>query len=96
MYEVRFHNAVKGDLRRMDKTAVKEIKNEHLPLLKENPHLAKPLTGIFKRLYSYHFSYKGVKYRAICTIKENENVLVVVFIGSRENIYDRLRRRIRR
>jgi len=46
MYEVRFHRAVKGDLRRMDKSAVEEFRKEHLPRLKENPHLAKPLTGL--------------------------------------------------
>jgi len=93
MYEVRFHRAVKGDLRRMDKSAVEEFRKEHLPRLKENPHLAKPLTGIFKGLSSYHFRYKGVKYTAICTIREDENTLVVILVGSRENIYDKLRRR---
>lgn len=96
MYELKAISAVKKDLNDLDPTTVKEIREVHFRRIEESPHQADPLGYVFKGLYSYHLRHAGTAYRIIYEIYEAEKLVIVLLIGSRENLYKRLRRRLRR
>ena len=95
MFELKFHPAVKKkDLKKIEKSAAREIKDKHFRNIKENPSTAENLSHMFKGLKSYHFKSGTVEYRIICEIYEYENIAIVLLIGKRENLYSKLKRRI--
>ena len=83
----------------LERSAAKELKRlpvearEALLLLETDPHAGEPLTGEFSRYRSLHFTLNGSgQYRAIYAF--DGSVCSIHLIGSRENIYKRLRRRL--
>jgi hypothetical protein len=44
-------------------------------------------------IYSHHLKVAGVEYRIAYQIKEQEIVVVIIQIGTRENFYAELRKR---
>ena len=66
----------------------------HLPLLAENPHIGERLKGEY-RYHRYKFTQRGVSYRIVYDIKSAELVIILILIGTRENFYKELKRRVR-
>jgi addiction module RelE/StbE family toxin len=95
-FEVRFLNAVRRDLRRLDKTVQQVIQDKHLPQILRNPHQASTLRQDLKGLKSYHFSYQGVQYRIVYEVYQDNALVIILFIGSRENLYDQVKQRLQR
>ena len=62
--------------------------------LRDDPFAAESLWHIFKGLKSYHFKSENTEYRVIYEIYEDKNVVAVLLIGKREQLYDKLSRRI--
>lgn len=94
-YTLRFATAVKSDVRRLDNELQRLIKEEHLTRIEREPFKATPLLHEFRGLWSYHFAHKGTQYRVIYEVYTKEKVVLVVMIGSREKLYEALRRRVR-
>ena len=94
MFELRFHPAVKRDLKKIGKSVAREIKDKHFRNIKENPSISENLSHIFKGLQSYHLKSGTVEYRIIYEIHQDENLVIVLLIGKRENLYSKLKRRI--
>ena len=93
--EVHITKNVKKDL---DKLASEQDKEETIKLLKElkgNPELGYPLKGKLKGYYSLHFSLSSGAARAIYKILKKENLVLVILVAYRENIYDLAKRRIK-
>ena len=95
MYTAKFATAVKSDVRKLDKQLQRIIKEEHLSSIEKDPFKAVPLLYEFKGLWSYHFNYKGTQYRIIYEIYPEAQIVLVIMIGSRERLYEALRRRIK-
>jgi mRNA-degrading endonuclease RelE of RelBE toxin-antitoxin system len=53
------------------------------------------LKGDLTAVYSYHLKVAGVEYRIAYQIKEQEIVVVVLQIGTHENFYKELKKRIK-
>jgi mRNA-degrading endonuclease RelE of RelBE toxin-antitoxin system len=94
VYEIKAHSAIKKDLRRLDKAVRAKIQEEHLPKIQVNPFIANPLLHDLKGLWSYRFSYRGVQYRIIYEIHQEQKLVVLIMITSREKAYEKLRRRL--
>jgi addiction module RelE/StbE family toxin len=94
MFELRFHPAVKRDLKKIGKSVAREIKDKHFRNIKKNPSASENLSHMFKGLKSYHFKSGTVEYRIIYEIYQNENIAIVLLIGKRENLYSKLKRRV--
>ena len=94
-YTVRFATAVSGDVRRLDKQLRGIIREKHLASIEREPLRAVPLLHELRGLRSYHFSYKGTQYRIIYEIYPQERIVLVIMIGSREGLYEALRRRLK-
>jgi mRNA-degrading endonuclease RelE of RelBE toxin-antitoxin system len=94
-YTVKFASAVKGDVRKLDKQLQRLIKKEHFTSIERDPFEAVPLLYEFKGLWSYHFNFRGTQYRIIYEVYPEARIALVIMIGSREGLYETLRRRVK-
>ncbi|OGN96611.1 MAG: hypothetical protein A2Z77_01205 [Chloroflexi bacterium RBG_13_51_36] len=94
-YTVKFATSVKRDVRKLDKQLQRILKEEHLTSIERDPFKAAPLLYEFRGLWSYHFSHKGKQYRIIYEVYPEEHIALVVMVGSRERLYEALRRRVK-
>lgn len=74
----------------------KPVRNKIIAVLgeiAENPFVGDCLNGDLATLYSYHLKAAGVEYRIAYQTKEQEVVVIVMQIGTRENFYKELKKR---
>ncbi|EIW18741.1 MULTISPECIES: type II toxin-antitoxin system RelE/ParE family toxin [Pelosinus] len=93
MYEVVILNSAAKQLRNLDKP----IKNKIIIILEkiaENPFVGERLKGNLTAIYSYHLKIASVEYRIAYQIKEQEIIIVIMQIGTRENFYEELKKRV--
>lgn len=87
-YKVSWHDDALEDLRGLDKSRAREIVGKVDDYLAEDPlTLGKPLKGIFRGL----FRYRCGDYRVIYSIDRREELLTVLTVGHRKNVYRRTR-----
>lgn len=56
--------------------------------------MGQPLKGSHKEVFKYKFSFKASNYRVAYRILKNKEIVFIIMAGSRENFYDKLKRRI--
>ena len=93
MYTLIIPNNVKRDLKRLEKQAQKDALGL-LSDLSACPNLGINLAGQFQFLYKVEFKCLGVQYRIAYTISEIINEINIIHIGTRENFYQELKRRL--
>lgn len=94
MYELRLHPAVRKDIKRFPKTLIKEIKYEHLPDINHSPHKNPNLKGKYHYFKKYKFFFHNTEYRIIYLIESD--VIKVLVISTREEVYKKLKHRFRK
>lgn len=73
-----------------------EIEIIHAPKIAENPYSqGSRLKGNFSGFWKYVFRCNGIAYRVAYEIKSTELIIAVIMIGTRENFYKELKRRVR-
>lgn len=92
MLDVEFHPKVDKDIKKFDKPLRKEIRDIHIPTIRQNPFSIGLLHGEWKNIRSYHFKYQGTNYRIVFTVKEK---VYIIMINTRENIYKNLKQRLK-
>ena len=92
-YKEEFHPKFKSDLKKIDKSVIKEIKDVHLKNILEDPTINPKLKGELSSIYSYHFSQNRISYRIAYKIVNNE-VIFYYMVAKRENFYKKLGNRI--
>jgi mRNA-degrading endonuclease RelE of RelBE toxin-antitoxin system len=90
MYELIIPRSVEKDIRKLPRQLQKIIASEPLESIKSEPHRGKFLRGKSRGLRKYTFFYKGTEYR----VSETAKSAILIMVGSRENFYERLERRI--
>ena len=95
MHRIESTTAVRGDIRKLDKQLQRIIKEKHFANIEREPLNAVPLFREFKGLWSYHFRYKGTQYRIVYEIYPEDQIVLVIMVGPREEFYQALRRRVR-
>ncbi len=93
MYEIYFGNAVKKDIKNLPKNIQRKV-DEVFLLLSHNPKVGEGLAGEFLGFYSYHFKNQKTEYRIIYSIKDEILTVFIIIVGTRENIYKQLKRRM--
>jgi addiction module RelE/StbE family toxin len=93
-YSESFHPKFKSDLKKIDKSVAKSIKDEHLNIILENPREAEMLKGKLSHLHSYHFQKNGTQYRIAYEILEDDKVIFHYMVATRENFYKKLDNRV--
>ncbi len=92
MYTIEITNAVKKDIKNLPLNIQSKINDVFLDLTK-NPNLGEQLSGEFYDCFSIHFKVLNIQYRIIYKVYNNELIILVILVGSRENIYKQLKRR---
>ncbi|MDW7730093.1 MAG: type II toxin-antitoxin system RelE/ParE family toxin [Bacillota bacterium] len=93
MYRIIIPNSVKKDFKKLDKP----LQRETLKLLEsiaENPYQGESLTGNYTDLFKLKYFCSGVHLRIIYRIIAQEMQILVLLVGTRENIYKELKRRV--
>jgi addiction module RelE/StbE family toxin len=93
-YSESFHPKFKSDIKKIDKSVAKEIKDKHLDIILENPTEADRLKGQLSNLYSYHFQKNGTQYRIAYEILEDDKIVFHYMVATRENFYKKLEKRV--
>ncbi|PKM79581.1 MAG: plasmid stabilization protein [Firmicutes bacterium HGW-Firmicutes-14] len=93
MFTVIIPNSVKKDIKKLDKPVISKIL-ELLENLGQNPFQGSPLTGHFSNLLKLELKHKGINYRIAYQINEDKIEIYILHVGTRENFYDELKRRI--
>jgi mRNA interferase RelE/StbE len=84
-YNVKWHEKAVEDFKQIDKKSAKGILERIKTYLPQDPiSLGKPLRDIFKGLYRYRFG----EYRIIYSIDKEENVILILKIGKRKEVYN--------
>lgn len=94
MYEVVILNSAAKQLRNLN-NPVKDRIIEALEQIAENPFSGERLKGDLTAIYSYHLKVAGVEYRIAYQIKKQEILVIVLQIGTHENFYEELKKRLK-
>ncbi len=95
MFNLFYITAVKKDLKSLPDKLRQVIYGVHFPKIMENPFIGKSLQPPFKGYMSYSFKFKNNEYRIVYKIKKAELIILIVMLGSRENLYNRLDKRLK-
>ena len=94
-YRDEYHPKVKADLKKIDRSVIKDIFDTHIPNILKNPHdLGEPLRGSLEGIRTYHFRKNKVEYRIAFAVEEDISVVYILMVGKRENFYEILKRRL--
>lgn len=85
-----FHPKFKSDLKKIDKSVAKEIKEKHLDIILNDPIGNGSLKGRLSHIRSYHFQKNSTHYRIAYEILEDEEVVFHYMVATRENFYKKL------
>jgi len=94
MHEIEYRRSALKEIKKLDKPIRKELifQVESLAL---NPSVGKEvLKGDLSGYLSFDFAFKGVEYRLIYTIDGANRKIIIEMVGSRENIYKKLKQRV--
>ncbi len=94
MYSIKLSTSAKKDLRKLPSRVQEEIKYIHTQRIQDGQYGIR-LKGELKRYWKYAFQYKGVAYRIAYEIKQDVLLIIIIIIGTRENFYKELKRRVK-
>jgi mRNA-degrading endonuclease RelE of RelBE toxin-antitoxin system len=92
-YEIRLSKGAVKDLKKME-TTLRDFIYGQIYEIAEDPYKNEKLSGSFKELRSQHSKFRGVEYRVIYYIDEEGRLIIIALVGTRENIYKELARRL--
>jgi mRNA-degrading endonuclease RelE of RelBE toxin-antitoxin system len=93
MYELIIPNNVKKDIKKLDKPIINKV-IQLFDELSVNPFSGITLAGDLSHLHKIEFHMQGVSYRMVYEIFQDRIQVKIIQVGSRENFYNELRRRI--
>ncbi len=91
MYRRVITPVAKKSLKRLARDAQQELLRATATLT-ITPYAGEKLHGSLSFLFSFHFKFQNVQYRVAYTIDEMQKLVIIHFVGPRENFYHRLRR----
>ncbi|HCE86717.1 MAG: Cytotoxic translational repressor of toxin-antitoxin stability system [Parcubacteria group bacterium GW2011_GWC2_44_17] len=94
MYFIKLSSSAKKDLKKLPQQVQDEIKFVHSRRI-QDCHYGIKLKGELKRYCKYAFQHQGVAYRIAYEIKKDILLIVIIIIGTRENFYKELKRRVK-
>lgn len=95
MFSIVLSKSTLKDLKRLSKEVQRHIYSEIFPILAVNPRTAgERLKGPLSGLWKYKFTHHAISYRIVYEIKGKELVILIFGIGTRENFYKDILRRM--
>ncbi|MAG44912.1 hypothetical protein CL633_03410 [bacterium] len=94
MYQIVITPSAKRSSKKMPRY-IREAFVKQLQRLKKDPYTGERLSQPLSFLYSFHFKFKNVHYRAVYTIDTKAKQIIIHLTGPREGFYNRMRRLFR-
>ena len=96
MYEIKYSKPAERYLKKIkDKRLIAEFKTA-IDKLKADPYVGTQKVGDLRGIYGYDVKYGNVNYELAYRIyDENDQLVVVILVGTRENFYEELKRLLR-
>ena len=97
MLEMRLAPPVSKYLKKLKDKKLRELFKNALDGICENPYIGKLKKGDLSGIYGYDLYYQRTNYEIAYVIEEksNENIIVVIMAGTRENFYEQLKNYLR-
>lgn len=92
-FQVLIPNAVKKDLKKLDKQVSSAIKTVIFEKVAVSPHLGNPLQGLPK-IHAWKLRFRNADYRIAYKIDFKAQLVYLILVKSRENFYKELGRRL--
>lgn len=93
MHEIRFTKAAEKYLKKIKEKGLKLEFQIALSEISLEPYIGELKTGDLAGVYCYDVYYNKTNYEIAYTIYEKDNQMVVVILaGTRENVYEELKR----
>lgn len=93
MYEVIVPKSVIKEMKKLGKPVVQKMKKA-IGDIAENPYLGEPLKGDLADIRKWVIIDQGFQYRIAYEIYEDRVEVKIIRIGTRENFYEELKRRL--
>ena len=94
-YKDEYHPKVRSDLKKLDKSVARDIYDIQLDNVLGEPHMGQELHGELEGISTFHFRKNKVEYRISYIVDESSKTVFVLILGTRENFYNILRRRLK-
>ena len=92
MYEIRFAGAAEKYLKKIKEKGLKKVFQISLIKISNDPYIGELKTGDLAGVYCYDFYYNKTNYELAYRIyEEDDNIVVVILTGARENFYNELK-----
>lgn len=93
MAEIRFMKSAARFLKKLKDKKLKELYRQALEKLAQDPTLGQEKTGDLAGIRSYDIYYNKTNYELAYTmVVEDDAIIVVIMAGTRENLYEELKR----
>lgn len=93
MYELRFLPPTQKYLKKLKDKGLKAAYKDALIKISNDPFVGELKTGDLAGIYGYDVYYSKTNYElAYRVYEENEQIVVVILAGTRENFYNELKR----
>ncbi len=97
MTEVRFLPPAAKFIKKLRDKKLKKLYQEAVDKIREDYTVGEAKTGDLSGIYGYDIYYKKTNYELAYTVEYLENeVIVVIMAGTRENFYDQLKQYMRK
>lgn len=93
MYEVIVPKSVIKEIKKLGKPIAQKVK-QAIGDIAENPYLGEPLKGDLADIRKWVIKDPGIQYRIAYEIYENRVEVKIIRVGTRENFYEELKRRL--
>lgn len=93
MYKLKTLPAAQRFFKKIRENGLKDKFKEALNFILSDPYVGEPKTGDLAGVYGYDVYYNKTNYEIAYRIyEENEDLVVVLLAGTRENFYEELKR----
>lgn len=93
MHNLIFLPAARNYLKKIKDQILKNLFKEAIENIAKDYKIGKPKTGDFSGIYGYDVFYNKTNYEISYTVEEiNNQIIVVIMIGTRENYYKELKK----
>ena len=96
MYKINYSKSAERYFKKIKDKQLLAAYKEAIDKLKNNPYIGTQKVGDLQGIYGYDIRYAKINYEIAYRIyEENEQIIVVILAGTRENFYDELKRLIK-